>query len=115
MLRCTKRHELLVSPRIRNFSLTIVVYLVEKMCIKSDAIERQSHRREAMPCECQTAAMRVYRELRDSGQREDRAYEAAVVVYQHYHPDHERSDAYRVVADWLDLVDTEDQARATAI
>ena len=55
-----------------------------------------------MSCQCQIAAIRAYRTLIESGQREDRAYEAAVRVFRHYHPDRPHVEAYQAVADWLD-------------
>ena len=60
-----------------------------------------------MPCQCRTAVLRVYRELRESGDREDRVFDAAVRVYQHYHPERQRVDAYQTVSDWLDQYDAE--------
>ena len=55
-----------------------------------------------MSCQCRTAVLRAYQELRGLGQREDRAYEAAVQVFRYYHPDRQRVEAYELVADWLD-------------
>lgn len=55
-----------------------------------------------MSCQCRDAALRTYRELTESGQREDRAYDAAVQVFRFYHPERPRIEAYQVVADWLD-------------
>ena len=55
-----------------------------------------------MACQCRIATLRAYEMLKDSGQREDRAYNAAVRVYRHFHPQVPRVEAYGVVADWLD-------------
>ncbi len=55
-----------------------------------------------MSCLCRDATLRAYRELTEAGQREDRAYEAAVRVFRHYHPDRTKVEAYQAVADWLD-------------
>ena len=46
--------------------------------------------------------------LRDSGEREDRAFEAAVRVFRHYHPGCPSVEAYGVVADWLERRDRGD-------
>ena len=63
-----------------------------------------------MPCQCRNATLRAYREMRQLGQREDRAYDAAVKVFRHYHPEKERVEAYQVVADWLDTDESGPQA-----
>ena len=55
-----------------------------------------------MSCQCRAATLKAYRELAKSTQREDRAYDAAVRVFRHYHPESQRIDAYQTVADWLD-------------
>ena len=55
-----------------------------------------------MSCQCRDAALRAYRELMDSGKREDHAYDAAVQVFRYFHPERPRVEAYQVVADWLD-------------
>ena len=60
-----------------------------------------------MPCQCHSAVLRAYRELRVSRQPEDRAFDAAVQVFRHYHPESPRVDAYQVVADWLDQDESE--------
>ncbi len=60
-----------------------------------------------MPCQCQAATLRAHRELRKAGEDEGRAYEVAVRIFRHYHPDSARLDAYQTVADWLDLDEAE--------
>lgn len=55
-----------------------------------------------MSCQCHDATIRAYQMLKDTGQREGHAYEAAVRVFRHYHPDRPSIDAYEIVADWLD-------------
>ncbi len=55
-----------------------------------------------MSCQCHDAVLRTYKELTEAGQREDRAYDAAVQVFRIYHPKRTRVEAYQAVADWLD-------------
>ncbi len=55
-----------------------------------------------MSCRCRDATLRAYKELTEAGQREDRAYDSAVRVFRHYHPESSRVEAYQVVADWLE-------------
>ncbi len=55
-----------------------------------------------MSCQCKDAALRAYRELKGMGDSEGRAYDAAVRIFQHYHPESERIQAYETVGDWLD-------------
>lgn len=53
-------------------------------------------------CKCRNATTKAYSELRKRGETENDAYDAAVRVYRHHHPEHPRVHAYEVVADWLD-------------
>ena len=55
-----------------------------------------------MSCQCRDAVLRAYEKLTEAGQRDDRAYDAAVQVFRYYHPDRPKVQAYEVVADWLD-------------
>lgn len=55
-----------------------------------------------MSCQCHDATIRTYNEMTNAGQREDRAYDAAVKVFRYYHPDSSRVESYQVVADWLE-------------
>lgn len=59
-----------------------------------------------MSCQCYTAATRAYAELRRLGQSEADAYNAAVRVFRHHHPETPRIEAYQQVADWLEESDT---------
>ena len=58
-----------------------------------------------MCCQCCAAALRTYRELAEAGQREDRAYDAAVQVFRYSHPECHRVEAYQIVGNWLDKKD----------
>lgn len=53
-------------------------------------------------CLCRNATTKAYSELRKLGETENDAYDAAVRVYRHHHPEHPRIQAYEIVADWLD-------------
>lgn len=50
---------------------------------------------------CQSAAMRAYGELRGHGVRDRDAFNAAVRVFRHHHPETPFHEANYVVADWL--------------
>ena len=45
--------------------------------------------------------MRAYQELRDRGLIDPDAFEAAVRVFRHHHPETRTGDARLVVADWI--------------
>lgn len=55
-----------------------------------------------MTFQCRAAVLRAYREIKRSSRREDHAYDVAVQVFRHNHPQRRRVDAYQIVADWLD-------------
>lgn len=59
-----------------------------------------------MPCQCQTAVIRAYTELRQRGQTEGDSYSASVRVYRHFHPEVDRIRALEAVADWIDGYET---------
>ena len=50
---------------------------------------------------CRDAAMRAYAALRRSGVIDPHAFEAAVTVYHHHHPEAQPRQARHIVADWL--------------
>jgi hypothetical protein len=50
---------------------------------------------------CREAALRAYAGLRASGVVDLRAFEAAVTVYRHHHPESPPRQARHVVAEWL--------------
>ncbi len=60
-----------------------------------------------MACQCQKAVTNTYVELRKANHDEARAFDAAVRVYRHYHPEQRRLDAFQTVADWLDQTETQ--------
>ncbi len=51
--------------------------------------------------ECRRAVTRAYRELRDRGQPDRFAFEAAVTVYHWHHPEVEATRALDIVHTWL--------------
>jgi hypothetical protein len=51
---------------------------------------------------CRVAATRVYAELKKSGVGERSAFNAAVHLFRHRHPEAPASDAPYIVADWLE-------------
>ncbi len=53
------------------------------------------------PRACQSAAMRAYSELCRSGVWDRDAFNAAVRVFRHHHPETPSHEARYVVADWL--------------
>ena len=55
-----------------------------------------------MTCICRNAATKAYDELRKRGESDGDAYDAAVRIYRHHHPESARIEAYQVVADWLE-------------
>lgn len=57
-------------------------------------------------CLCRTATTKAYDELRKLGESDGDAYDAAVRVYRHHHPEHPRIEAYQIVADWLEQHET---------
>lgn len=50
---------------------------------------------------CQAATTRAYRELRRKGVLDMEAFDVAVRVFRHHHPDTAPRDARFTVADWL--------------
>jgi hypothetical protein len=64
-------------------------------------------------CVCYAATTKAYDELRKLGKSEGNAYDAAVRIYRHHHPEQPRIEAYRVVADWLDLHETAPQPQTS--
>ena len=50
---------------------------------------------------CREAALRAYAGLRASGVVDPRAFEAAVTVYRHHHPESLPRQARHIVAEWL--------------
>ena len=46
--------------------------------------------------------MRAYQEMKRCGRRDDHAYEVAVHLFRHYHPEYKRLEAFEIVAGWLD-------------
>ena len=65
-----------------------------------------------MPCQCRTAVIRAYRELRERGQPETTSYSASVRIYRHYHPDADKLEAFETVAEWIDQLEAEGPASA---
>ena len=59
-----------------------------------------------MPCQCQTAVIRAYTELRQRGQTEGDSYSASVRIYRHFHPESDRIVALDTVAEWIDQLET---------
>ena len=55
-----------------------------------------------MPSQCQAAAVKAYREMKRCGRRDDHAYEVAVQVLQHFHPELQRLEAFELVDEWLE-------------
>jgi len=51
---------------------------------------------------CRAAATRVYAELKKSGVGERSAFNSAVHLFRHRHPEAPASDAPYIVADWLE-------------
>ena len=51
---------------------------------------------------CRAATTRAYQELRGHGVQDQRAFGAAVRVFQHHHPEAPSRAAHFIVADWLD-------------
>jgi hypothetical protein len=51
---------------------------------------------------CRAATTRAYEELRRHGVKDQRAFGAAVRVFQHHYPQAPSRDAHFIVADWLD-------------
>ena len=52
--------------------------------------------------ECQSVAVRAYRELRSLGLGDVAAFDASVRVYQHYHPGSATDRARDRVAHWIE-------------
>lgn len=50
---------------------------------------------------CREAAIRAYSALRASGIIDARAFEAAVTVFRHHHPETQPLHARHIVAEWL--------------
>ncbi|MBI1181624.1 MAG: hypothetical protein GC201_13815 [Alphaproteobacteria bacterium] len=50
---------------------------------------------------CREAALRAYRSLRDSGVIDRHAFEAAVRVFRHHHPETYPLQARHIVAEWI--------------
>jgi hypothetical protein len=50
---------------------------------------------------CRQAATRAYQALRDSGVIDQHAFEAAVRVFRHHHPDTYPRQARHIVAEWI--------------
>ena len=59
-----------------------------------------------MTCQCYTAVTRAYANLREKGVSEEHAYTASVRVYRHHHPDQSKAQAFDMVADWLDSLES---------
>ena len=55
-----------------------------------------------MTTQCQAATLRAYREMKRFGRRDDHAYEVAVEVLQHFHPQLQRLEAFQLVDEWLE-------------
>lgn len=53
--------------------------------------------------QCQAAAVRAYREMKRCGRRDDHAYEVAVGLLQHRHPELQRLEAFQLVDEWLEV------------
>ena len=56
---------------------------------------------------CKRAALRAYRELRARGSADPAAFDAAVAVYRHYHPETAPRESNYIVANWLEDSDPE--------
>lgn len=65
-------------------------------------------------CLCRIATTKAYDELRKLGENEGDAYDAAVRIYRHHHPEHPRIQAYETVADWLEHHEVERAANGTS-
>ncbi len=50
---------------------------------------------------CRAATTRAYRELRRKGIVDMEAFDVAVRVFRHHHPETEQREARHAVADWL--------------
>ncbi|WP_328702834.1 hypothetical protein [Arenibaculum pallidiluteum] len=50
---------------------------------------------------CRPAVQRAYAELRDRGQPERYAFEAALTVYHYYHPETPSAEAQTIVSEWV--------------
>ena len=55
-----------------------------------------------MSRQCRKVAVRAYQEMKRCGRRDDHAYEVAVHLFRHYHPEYKRLEAFEIVAGWLD-------------
>ncbi|MEN3951399.1 hypothetical protein [Iodidimonas sp. SYSU 1G8] len=52
-------------------------------------------------CICQNAAIRAYEGLRERGVRDLHAFDAAVTVFRHHHPEVRPEQARHAVAEWI--------------
>ncbi|NQU70969.1 MAG: hypothetical protein HQ514_10490 [Rhodospirillales bacterium] len=57
---------------------------------------------------CKQAALRAYAELRSRGKTDPAAFDAAVAVYRHHHPESPRRDSNYIVAGWIEECDAPD-------
>ena len=57
---------------------------------------------------CKQAALRAYQELRDRGKTDPAAFNAAVAVYRHHHPETPRRESKHIVAGWIEERDARD-------
>ena len=55
-----------------------------------------------MSRQCRKVAVRAYHEMKRCGRRDDHAYEVAVHLVRHFHPEIRRLEAFEIVAEWLD-------------
>ena len=57
---------------------------------------------------CKQAALRAYGELRARGKSDPAAFNAAVAVYRHHHPETPGSEPNYIVAGWIEERDGQD-------
>lgn len=57
---------------------------------------------------CKRAALRAYAELRTRGKTDPAAFDAAVAVYRHHHPETPKDESNFIVAGWIEERDAQD-------
>jgi hypothetical protein len=57
---------------------------------------------------CKQAALRAYHELRTRGTTDPAAFNAAVAVYRHHHPETPTRESNYIVAGWIEERDVRD-------
>ncbi len=51
---------------------------------------------------CERAVVTAYRELRETGEDDFRAFTACTALYRIHHPESSANEARRLVAEWID-------------